>query len=355
MIYKITDSEMKENIFAVTLFIAIFSLVFGIRSYRLANPNPINFQEEIHLYLSENKSIDGLTEELSRLNVQFNKKNTIWLAKIWGWRSFKKGHYYLTGSYTTKDLLAKIGLGNEDPLLITVLPGQTREGFIRTLAAQINASEAEIENQLSDALYLQEIGLTSEQLFSRMLPETYSIYWSSSARAIVNRLLSHFSESVLKPFEDEIENSDYTLNEIMTLASIVELESSTEDEKPTISGLYINRLKRGMYLQADPTVAYAAGERRRLYFKDYELDHPYNTYKNKGLPPGPITNPKLSSIKAALMPKQHNYIYMVATPEGTHKFNSSFEQHKIDSDKYRRWLQEQVNIKEAETGETVLK
>lgn len=346
MNYKFIDTSKKLNIIALVTFIGVFLLVFGIRKQRLHSSQIFVFNKGAHLYLESDKNIDELIDALKLQDVRFSPKNTEWFAKIYGWKKFKKGHYYLHDNYSGKELLSKIGLGNEDPLLITILPGQTHQGFVTSLASQIIASEEDIHAQLADSLYLKELELTQEQLFGRLLPETYNVYWSSSPKKIIDRMLTHFDEVVANSLKSEIEKSEYSLDEILTLASIVELEAANEVEKPTISGLYINRLKRNMPLQADPTVSFAVGERRRLYFKDYEVDHPFNTYRNRGLPPGPITNPKLSSIKAVLNPEHHNYLYMVATPDGKHTFTSSFEQHKIESDKYRKWLQEQQKIKE---------
>ena len=147
-------------------------------------------------------------------------------------------------------------------------------------------------------------------------------------------------------YADQISQSRYSLSEIVTLASIVEMEAKVADEKPRIAGLYLNRLSRNMLLQADPTVIYAVGERRRLLFKDYRVDHPYNTYLYAGLPPGPITNPDESSIRAVLQPEEHDYFYMVASPNGSHRFSRTFEEHRQASEEWRRWIQEQYRIRD---------
>jgi UPF0755 protein len=178
-----------------------------------------------------------------------------------------------------------------------------------------------------------------------MLPDTYLTYWTRSPKEIVNQILREFDKRVIDQHEGRFQELDYTPDEIVTLASIVEWEAKISEEKPVISGLYWNRLNRGMLLQADPTVNYALGERRRLLFEDYEFDHPFNTYVNKGLPPGPITNPSLSTIEATLYPQDHDYLYMVANPEGGHVFTKTFREHQRESEKWRIWLREQYRIK----------
>jgi len=178
-----------------------------------------------------------------------------------------------------------------------------------------------------------------------MLPDSYDMYWTTSAKNAVERLLGEFEQRVAIGLSEEIDEHELTLDEVLTLASIVEWEARDNAEKPKISGLYQNRLQRGMRLQADPTVLYALGERRRLLFADYQFEHPYNTYLNRGLPPGPITNPDLTSIRAVLFPEEHDYLYMVATPEGTHQFSRTFQEHRQASEEWRRWIREQYRIK----------
>ena len=137
----------------------------------------------------------------------------------------------------------------------------------------------------------------------------------------------------------------YSIDEVIAMASIVEWEANIEDEKPIVAGLYWNRLKERMYLQADPTIIFAVGERRRLLLEDYKVDHPFNTYTKYGLPPGPVTNPSFQTIKATLYPEEHNYLYMVASPEGGHLFNRTYEEHLVDAEKWRKWLRQQYRIK----------
>jgi UPF0755 protein len=126
------------------------------------------------------------------------------------------------------------------------------------------------------------------------------------------------------------------------MASIVQWEAYMEDEKPVIAGLYLNRLERGMPLQADPTVQYAViereGQKRRLFNVDYEIDHPYNTYQFRGLPPGPVTNPAPSTLRAVADPAQHRYLYMVAKGDGGHSFNRTLAQHVRDARAYHRLM-----------------
>ena len=136
----------------------------------------------------------------------------------------------------------------------------------------------------------------------------------------------------------------FTTHEILTLASIIEGETNIIEEMPRISGVYHNRLRRGMKLQADPTIQYLIpGEWRRVLFKDLEIDSPYNTYKYKGLPPGPINNPGKDAILAALYPEQNKYLYFVADGKGGHSFSKTFNEHSRKVIQYRKWVRSQRN------------
>lgn len=298
------------------------------------------------LLIYEVSGPDYLKSELKEKNVHFNAVEMDWASKTLGWRRFQAGRYELEGEYSFYDLFAKLGRGIQDPTRVVVIPGTDKGRISRTLAHQLRPDSSEFAAIFSDSSEIaKENNLSGEALFARMLPNSYDMYWTARANNVVERLLGEFEQRVTSGLADEIESHDLTLDEVLILASIVEWEARDNTEKPRISGLYQNRLERGMLLQADPTVLYALGERRRLLFADYRFDHPYNTYQNPGLPPGPITNPDLSSIRAVLFPEEHNYLYMVATPEGTHQFSRTFQEHQQASAEWRRWLREQYRIK----------
>ena len=262
-----------------------------------------------------------------------------------GWRSFKKGHYLFNGEYSYNEFLTKMAFGSQDPISVTILPGIAVDRFSRNLGSVMNFDSTDVMNVFSDSSFINSTGFSKEQVFGRMLPDTYEIYWTSSARSTIEKILSEFDSRVSSPYKNKADSLGYSINEVVAMASIVEWEANIEDEKPIVAGLYWNRLDRRMYLQADPTISFAVGERRRLLLEDYKVDHPFNTYTKYGLPPGPVTNPSLQTIKATLYPENHNYLYMVANPEGGHLFNRTYEEHLVDAEKWRRWLRQQYRIK----------
>ncbi len=251
----------------------------------------------------------------------------------------------IDGDYSYDVLLSRMARGIQDPIQLTILPGLYKSKLISDITSDFTFDSTALNRVLEDSTFLAGFGLNQKNWIGRMLPNTYSMYWTAPPETVVRRIFRQFETSVTDKYQQRFEELDRSTGEIVTLASIIEWEVRHEEEKAKVSGLYWNRLEKGMRLQADPTVNYAVGSRRRLLYEDYETEHPYNTYLHQGLPPGPITNPSLSSIEAALFPANHDYFYMVANPRGYHLFSETFEEHKEKSAKWRKWLREQYRIK----------
>lgn len=330
----------------IALFALAFFLTYVSRNSRLFDKSAIQKEGTFEVLLYDASNIDDLSLKLDSLNVDYNPEELTWAAKTLGWRRYQPGRYLLSEEDSYSSFLSKLGRGIQTPGNVTVLPGMDKDRLADKLSDQLRADSISFRQIFEDSSEIaKEFGLTGEELFARMLPETYQMYWTSSAEGVIRRIHSEFTRNVVDRYQREIRENPLNLNEIITLASIVEWEARMNEEKPKISGLYLNRLEKNMLLQADPTVIYALAERRRLLYEDYEVDHPYNTYKVQGLPPGPITNPDLNSIKAVLFPEEHEYLYMVATPEGAHRFSETYSEHQQASEEWRQWLREQYRIR----------
>ncbi len=347
-LFRYLSLRKFEFLIGLLAFILITVLVFGSRQLRLGSSIAFYFQSNTEIQLSESVNIDQLIELLSEVDADFDENELRWATRLLGWRIFKPGNYGLTGAYSYEVFLSKLALGIQDPINVVILPGITEERFIETLSSRLKFDSTEIAGVFQDSVFLAEQNLTKEELLGRMLPETYLMYWTSKPKEVVRRILREFDDLVTQTYSDEAASQDKTIEQILTMASIVEWEAKLEDEKAVISGLYWNRIERRMRLEADPTVNFALGERRRLLFEDYRFEHPYNTYRRRGLPPGPITNPSLSTIVATLRPAEHDYLYMVANPEGGHEFSTTFEEHQVASEKWRKWIREQYRIKRSQ-------
>lgn len=312
---------------------------------RLHNSQAISSDEPVSIYLEEATSLDDLGQLLADSSLIESQEELKWAAGIFGWRRFQQGHYLVDQPFNYDTFLSKLARGLQDPISVTILPGRTKGDIVTKVAIQLQFDSLSFHQTIEDSVFLSQKKLTEKDVIGRLFPNTYSVYWTISPKSFFERILNEFDKAVVQPHQTQFKELNRSVDEIVTLASIVEWEARNSNEKRIISGLYWNRLNRGMRLQADPTVNFAVGERRRLLYEDYQVDHPYNTYLYRGLPPGPITNPDLASIKAALYPEDHNYLYMVATPDGAHAFSKTFEEHKRKSAKWRKWLQEQYRIK----------
>ncbi len=344
-LFRYLSLRKFEFLIGVLVFLLITIVVIGSRQLRLAANDALVFNAPTVLQLEQSTNIDELISLLYKTNSEFNEGEFRWATRLLGWRVFRTGNYEFNGEYPYEVFLSKLALGIQDPVKVVILPGISESRFVESVSSVLQFDSTSLANVFEDSSFLEEQNLTREELLGRMLPETYLMYWTSSPTEVVRRVLREFDELVTQSYSDEAGSQNKTIEEILTMASIVEWEYKYEEEKPIISGLYWNRINRRMRLEADPTVNFALGERRRLLFEDYRFEHPYNTYLRRGLPPGPITNPSLSTIIATLRPEDHDFLYMVANPEGGHEFSRTFEEHQIASEKWRKWLREQYRIK----------
>jgi UPF0755 protein len=340
--FPVSKNELITGV--LLLLVTAFS-VAGMRWAVLYNGLAISSTQPAHLYLDEPTNLDELSRILADSSYIDNEEELKWAANLLGWRKFQTGHYLIDQPYGYEEFLSKLSRGIQDPVSVTILPGRTRADIVDKVANQLQFDSLSFHQAIDDTVFLAQQDLDQKDVIGRLFPNTYSVYWTISPQSFFERILKEFDKAVVESNQEKMEKLDRSVDEIVTLASIIEWEARNSDEKGVISGLYWNRLTRGMRLQADPTVNFAVGERRRLLYEDYKVDHPYNTYMHRGLPPGPITNPDLASVRAALYPEDHDYLYMVATPDGAHAFSKTFEEHKQKSAKWRKWLQEQYRIK----------
>lgn len=339
-----TGSEIVKTFL---IFIILTALVFATRFSRFHNPDAIRFTDSHVVLLHDRSDIGALIRTLEEMGAVFNEDELRWAAGTLGWSTFLPGRYDFNEGAPYQEFLSRMAFGMQDPMRVTILPGSDPYRFSGLMGQRFRADSTEFLNIFGDSSELAlEKNLRGEELFARMLPDTYDFYWTADASTVINRILREFDHRVTEGLAADISRSPLSLNEIVTLASITEWEARHSDEKARISGLYLNRLETGMLLQADPTVLYSLGERRRLLFEDYRVEHPYNTYLHPGLPPGPITNPDLVSIRSVVNPEHHEYLYMVASPDGYHNFSRTFSEHRQASEEWRRWIQEQYRIRD---------
>jgi len=291
-------------------------------------------------------SFSAVTDSLVARGILGADTRFRFVAMVTGWhRQIKAGHYLIASGTSIYKLLDILRKGLQTPLRVTVPPGTRTGVFAAVVQRDLGVDSAEVRQALSDPDLATSLGTDTVHLFGYMLPETVDFFWGTSAEQVVTRMKHAFDNFFSERMKRRAEEIGFSVDEVITLASIVEWEARVDSERATIAGVYLNRLQKGMPLQADPTVQYAimktqGGRMRRLVFADYKMDHPYNTYLHYGLPPGPITNPSKESIRAVLHPGHHQYLYFVADGNGGHIFSRTLREHNNAANSYREMMRE---------------
>ena len=255
----------------------------------------------------------------------------------------RAGRYKIMPKWSNRKLIQKLRSGNQSPVKVVINSGRLVSDIVGKVGQVIEPDSTEIMDLLSDESFLEKHHYSRETLMSLFIPNTYNMYWNTSPKGFFERMeKEHDKFWKAKGRLEKANDMGLTTEQVYTLASIVERETNYKPERPTIAGVYLNRLEKGMLLQADPTVVFATGDfgARRILNKHLEIDSPYNTYKNVGLPPGPISFASISSIDAVLNAKDHDYLYFCAKPDnsGQHAFAKTLSGHNINANKFRNWL-----------------
>jgi UPF0755 protein len=240
------------------------------------------------------------------------------------------GNMTLASGQSLFELIRNLSRTKALGIPVTIPEGRTATDIASILRQKLGLDSAQFMQVVTDTAFVHEVGLEAPTLEGYLFPDTYFIASGSDPRRIASRMVADFRNHLPRTFDEQASRLGLSMNDIMTLASIVEWETYAPEEARLISSVYHNRLRRNMPLQADPTVSYALGKGpARLYFSDLKVDSPYNTYLYPGLPPGPINNPGRAAIDAALNPAPTNYLFFVAKGDGTHAFSVTLSEHLV--------------------------
>jgi UPF0755 protein len=239
-------------------------------------------------------------------------------------------------------LVNKLRNGSQDAINFTFNNLRTINQLAGRAAFYLEADSLTFLNYLNNPEVISKYGFTKNQFPALFIPNTYKMNWTTKPEKFVARMATEFKGFWTEERKAKAKAIGLSQSEVATLASIVESETIKNDEKPVVAGVYINRIKKGMPLQADPTLVFALGDFtiKRVTNEDKKIESPYNTYKYKGLPPGPIRLPEISSLKAVLNYKKHGYIYFCAKEDfsGYHNFTASYRQHRKNAKRYHNAL-----------------
>ena len=259
------------------------------------------------------------------------------------------GHFVIKPSMGNQQIINALRSGNT-PIQVVFNNQQTIAHLAGRVAEQLELDSLSLTKEILSPYFMDSVNLNREELLSLFLPNSYEMYWNISAAEFCQRMQRENDLFWNESRESKRKRLKMSRAEVITLAAIVNEESRKVDERPRVAGVYLNRLRRGMKLQADPTVVYAMKRQsnnfdlvvRRVLYKDLEIKSPYNTYKYRGLPPGPITMPDISSVDAVLNYESHNYLFFVVDPKnpGYHLFASTYNEHLANRKVYVRWLNE---------------
>ena len=232
--------------------------------------------------------------------------------------------------------------GNQVPVKVTFNNVRTKEDLAEKITANLEVSKEQFLDLLQDSVYIRKFDFDEETIMSMFIPNTYELWWNTSAEGLFDRMYREYQSFWTEDRKQKAKSLGLSQKEVSTLASIVQAESQKADERPKIAGVYLNRMKIGMPLQADPTLVFATGDftLKRILNVHKEIESPYNTYKYTGLPPGPINLPDINSLNAVLNAEQHKYMYFCAKEDfsGYHNFTTSYSEHLANAARYQAEL-----------------
>ena len=297
------------------------------------------------LLIPTGASFEQVVDSLKSGNFITDEDGFRWLAEKMKYKrdQMRAGRYAIQAGWNNRELIQHLRAGKQDPVNVVLNNERLPEEIAGQVARFLESDSLTLLRAFQDPALLAEIGYTPETLTSLFIPNTYEMFWTTDPKGFIQRMVKEHDAFWSKNNRRaKAQAMGMTPEQVYTLASIVERETNNTSEKPMIAGVYLNRLKTGMLLQADPTCVFATRDfnTRRVTEFHTTFDSPYNTYLYKGLPPGPISMASISSIDAVLNAEQHNYLYFCAKPDdsGTHAFAATYAAHLVNAGRFQAWL-----------------
>lgn len=340
-----------KNRSKVLVAVALLGLVImGVFAYfinQIILADNTTFEEEVqYIYI---RKTDNFTDVVKKLNPLLDNIDYFQLVADKKKYQVRSGKYPIEKGMNNNEIINSLRSRNT-PIRLQFSYEKNIRSLSQTLSKQIAINAESIYKTFTDSTFLEKNNLNRKTVSAIFLPNTYEIYWDVSAVELRDRLYKEYDNFWNTDRERKLENLSFSKVDVSTLASIVRKETSQLKEADRIAGVYINRLQKGIPLQADPTVIFAMQrqsekplEIKRVLTEDLKIDSPYNTYQNRGLPPGPICIPEISYLKAVLNYENHDYYYFAADPEnpGFHNFAKTLREHNKNARKYRQWMNKQ--------------
>lgn len=334
---------MNKKIIYILGFVLLLGSILGYNYYQKIFGEAIT--EDYELYINNSDSLIDVKEKIE--NYSKNPNTFLWVAAKKSFSKPKTGRYLLKAGMSNNDLVNMLRSGDQTPLKVSFNNQDTLEKFAGRIGEQLEIDSTTIINSFTNTKFLKDNNLTKKSVLQICIPNSYEFYWTVSADKFRNKLLKSYSRFWNASRLQKAKALKLSKSEVITLASIVQKETAKKVERPIVAGLYLNRLKNGWPLQADPTIIYCIKEVKgqdyvikRVLNIDLQINSPYNTYKNRGLPPTLIAMPDISSIDGVLNAKKHNYYYMCVNIDkfGYHSFAKTLAQHNRNAARYQNWL-----------------
>lgn len=341
--------NFKKILVYISLIVVVAGSVYGYIIYRnIFSPNTTFAEKEVFVYIPTDADytevlqiITPYIKDIEHFTMTAEKKSYV--------TNVKSGRFLFKKDMNNNDLVNSL---RQNVALNLAFNNQERlEDFAGRIGSQIEADSSSLMKSFTDETFLKEQNMTPENVLSLFIPNSYEFFWNTSADKFRDRMAKEYRKFWTEERLAKAKAQNLTPLEVSALAAIVHKETVKLDERPRVAGVYLNRLSRGIKLEADPTVIYAvkknaqdfALEIKRVLYKDLETDSPYNTYKYEGLPPGPIAMPDVTALDAVLNPEKHNYIFFCAsvTNFGYHEFAVTAAQHEANRQKYVAWISKQ--------------
>jgi len=320
--------------FAYTVYTSIFS------------DNTSFNNDRAHLYIATGSAFNDVVADLAPLLKDVASFTSVAQKKGYN-NHVRPGHYIIKKGMSNNEIINTIRIKNA-PIKVAFNNQERLQDMAGRVATQIEADSTSLITAMLDTNFLREHDFNNDTALTMYIPNSYEFFWNTSAEDFRARMLSEYKKFWNTTRLAKAAALNLTPQEVYSIAAIVQKETAKTDERARVAGVYLNRLRDGIKLDADPTVIYAVKREKndwnmvikRVLYKDLEVESPYNTYRNRGIPPGPIFMPDVTAIQAVLNPEKHDYYYFVADVEnfGYHKFAKTLSQHNANSAAYRQWI-----------------
>ena len=340
-------NSKKKRLKIFTFIFGLLILIAVIIGYYIRNTafKPIELEETVYIYIEPSTKYDEIVDQIKKqVNLPSEKFFKIISEKMKYPETIKTGRYAIRDGMTIPEIIRMLRSGNQSAVKLTFNNMRTNENLAGRISNQLMLDSVELLNVLKDETKLEVLGFDTNTIAAMFIPNTYEVYWDTSIDNLMNRMKKEYTSFWNESRKDKAKEIGLSPIEVSILASIVEEEATYSDEYSIVAGLYLNRLKRGQRLEADPTIKFALNDfsLRRILYKHLEVESPYNTYRNEGLPPGPIRIPSIRGIDATLSPQDHKYLFMCAKEDlsGRHNFATTHAEHLRNAARYQRALNE---------------